>query len=256
MIERAFCLLQGNDGAFIVNRFDLGVAWQTFNTGSHDGAIINMVKDILDVRKLHYGNDVTVIDAGANIGPCTVGWGRHMLGWGRVIAFEPQEWVYYALAGNVAINNLYNVKALNIAVSDKSGMMKIPMLNPCKPTNFGGLSLKAQFGDPMKEQQSVSYDDDSKMMPVHTLAIDDLKMARVDLIKIDVEGMEPEALDGAVETITRCRPMMFIEHIICGKDPIMSRLKGYEAFEMWGNLLLLHNEDRATEMVKTRLSPS
>jgi FkbM family methyltransferase len=42
------------------------------------------------------------VDVGANVGAFTVLWGRHMMGWGSVHAFECQERIFYALAGNIA----------------------------------------------------------------------------------------------------------------------------------------------------------
>ncbi|MGA8320591.1 MAG: hypothetical protein WB774_07170 [Xanthobacteraceae bacterium] len=37
------------------------------------------------------------------------------------MAFEAQERIYYALAGNIAINNCFNARAINAAVSNRSG---------------------------------------------------------------------------------------------------------------------------------------
>jgi FkbM family methyltransferase len=42
------------------------------------------------------------VDVGANVGAFTVLWGRHIMGWGFVHAFECQERIFYALAGNIA----------------------------------------------------------------------------------------------------------------------------------------------------------
>jgi len=46
---------------------------------------------------------------------------------------------------------------------------------------------------------------------VATLRIDDLAIEKVALIKIDVEGWEPNVLLGAVETIRRCKPLVLVE---------------------------------------------
>jgi FkbM family methyltransferase len=65
------------------------------------------------------------IDCGANIGVHTTQWARLMTGWGRVVAFEPQERIYYALAGNIAINNCFNVRAIHAAVPSTPGTMRL-----------------------------------------------------------------------------------------------------------------------------------
>lgn len=46
---------------------------------------------------------------------------------------------------------------------------------------------------------------------MRTMRIDDFKIPNVDLIKIDVEGWEPEVLDGAKETISKWKPMVMVE---------------------------------------------
>lgn len=44
-----------------------------------------------------------------------------------------------------------------------------------------------------------------------TIRIDDWKLPRLDLLKIDVEGCEQWVLDGARETVTRCHPVLIVE---------------------------------------------
>ena len=49
---------------------------------------------------------------------------------------------FYALAGNIAINNCFNARAINAAVSSTCGTMRIPSLDYRKPASFGSLELK------------------------------------------------------------------------------------------------------------------
>lgn len=46
---------------------------------------------------------------------------------------------------------------------------------------------------------------------IRSLPLDVLGMARIDFIKIDVEGAEVAVLRGAVDTIQRCKPLLLIE---------------------------------------------
>jgi hypothetical protein len=47
--------------------------------------------------------------------------------------------------------------------------------------------------------------------PIPTMRIDDLALPRCDLIYLDVEGEELNALKGAMETIERCKPVIVYE---------------------------------------------
>lgn len=65
-----------------------------------------------------------------------------------------------------------------------------------------------------------------------SLRIDDLRLPRVDFIKIDVEGFEPAVLDGAERTIRQFKMPMYVEvldeglaHHGFGRADIFDRLK-------------------------------
>ena len=58
----------------------------------------------------------TILDIGANIGLMTIPFSKMVGSDGKVISYEPQPEIYHILCGNIAINNLYNVTANNIAV--------------------------------------------------------------------------------------------------------------------------------------------
>ena len=49
------------------------------------------------------------------------------------------------------------------------------------------------------------------MLKVHMDRLDNVYSGTAGFIKIDVEGHEQAVLDGAVETIDRCRPRLLVE---------------------------------------------
>lgn len=59
-----------------------------------------------------------------------------------------------------------------------------------------------------------------------TLLIDDLGLETCDLIYLDIEGMEYDALVGGIKTIDRCRPIVIYE----GRKKFVNEVRKAEAF--------------------------
>ena len=254
----AFVLAASNHGTMIVNRNDycmtdpkngFGVGHQIFLTSSCEQGEVDLAVLLLKVRRHHKGDGVVGLDCGANIGTHTVEWSRAMHGWGSVLSFEAQERVYYALAGNVALNNCLNASVKNVAVGASCGVLNIPQPDYTVPSSFGSLELR-QRGDHEFIGQQIDY---SNLKPVDMVSIDSLNLPRVDLIKIDVEGMEMEVLNGASDTITRCQPVLLIETIKCDVNALQTSLVNFGYTKFFGvgiNLLAIHEQDSISESIK------
>ena len=256
----AFVLAASEHGTMIVNRFDyrmvderrgFGVGFQILEKAAYDAAEVDTALGLLALRRQYFGDGVAAIDCGANIGVHTIEWARRMTGWGQVIAIEAQERVFYALAGNIAINNCFNARALNAAVGAKTGTMRIPAPDYLKPGSFGSLELRprqaAEFiGQPIDYSDRLAVD-------VQTVTIDSLDLERIDLIKIDVEGMELEALEGGKASLARCHPVLIVESVKTDKARLRAVLEqlGYRLFEIGMNMLAVHESDKTLTHVKT-----
>ena len=240
----------------IVNRFDhhtdgegrgFGVGFKMLNESAHDFGEISVAAFVLASRRRYFGDGVIVVDCGANIGSHTVSWAKQLTGWGSVIAIEAQERIYYALAGNVTINNCFNVRLIRAAAGDRNGVMKIPDPDYFAPASFGSLELRPAK-QPEQIGQIIDYSD-AKLVSVDAITIDSLGLHRLDLLKIDVEGMECEVLEGAKRTIRRCLPAIIIEHTKAGPDEIVRFLKhhGYRMGELGLNILAIHPTDQTSQ---------
>jgi FkbM family methyltransferase len=139
----------------------------------------------------------TVVEAGANIGTHTVPLARACAP-GRLYAFEPQQRVFQILCANLALNNIGNVIARPEAVGAETGSILVPDIDYARPGNFGAVSLEGPQPD--------------SGTPTPLTTLDSLQLPACALIKIDVEGFEPQALRGAAETIARCRPFLYVEN--------------------------------------------
>jgi len=136
------------------------------------------------------------IDAGANIGSHTVFMAGKVSPKGAVVAFEAQRVVHQMLCANLALNGIENVIAHHAAVGAEDGEILVPGIDYKKGGNYGGIAL----GD---------FD---KGEPVPVKPIDSLGLGRCHFIKIDVEGMENEAIGGATETIKKFQPVLYVEN--------------------------------------------
>ena len=255
----AFVTVATEHGTLIVNRFDhhivnpttaYGVGFQLLEASVYDPGEVDLTLRLLDLRRQHYGDGAIAVDCGANIGVFTVEWAKHMTGWGVVMAFEAQERIYYALAGNIAINNCFNARAVHAAVTREPGTMKIPMPNYFAPGSFGSLELKQRIGNEFIGQM-IDYSE-HKMTTVPATTIDAYDFPRLDLIKMDIEGMELEGLAGAAAAVARHRPILLIEAVKIGKDALRAWLWQYDytTFDTGMNLLALHSADKCLAQVK------
>ena len=254
----AFVLAASDHGPMIVNRMDYnhtfsgdfyGVGAQIMENGAYDSGDVSSLKSLLLCRRNHFGDGVVALDGGANIGVHTCEWSRLMRGWGTVLAVEAQERLFYSLAGNIALQNAFNARAIWAALADVPGELSIPEPDYTKQGSFGSFELKARVGT---ENIGQSIDYGKPTSKVRQIMIDSLGLERFDLLKLDLEGMEAEALDGARETIARCHPILFIETIKSDKGAITNALRneGYTVLPNGMNILAIHKSDKTMENVK------
>ena len=256
----AFVLAASDHGPMIVNRFDyrtvadgssFGVGFDLLGTSSFSPKEVDLALSMLELRRRYFGDGVVAIDCGANIGVHTIEWARAMTGWGEVITIEAQERVFYALAGNIALNNCFNARAMLAAVSDKTGSIRVPILDHTRPASFGSVELTRKETTEFVGQ-AVDYSEQATK-GLTCLTLDSLGLKRVDLIKIDVEGMEKEALAGADDLLRRSKPIVVAEFIKSDKLGLRVFLEScdYQVFELRMDLVAIHRDDRSLDHVRS-----
>lgn len=134
------------------------------------------------------------LDIGAHMGKYTVLVGRQLGARGRVVAIEPDPDNIAALRRNIAVNGLDNVIALNVACGNA----------------YGDATLHRDPHETMKH----SLRGEGAGIPVPMRRLDALLwsvgITEVDLMKIDVERMELEVLEGAVDLLRRSRSIRIV----------------------------------------------
>ncbi len=137
-----------------------------------------------------YPKGGTFLDVGAWYGPWTTRFARKAA---KVVAFEPNPDVAEVLTNAVAPH----VRVVRAAASSVSGSATLSL-----PSGGRGTEGRASLG-PMADGQ--------RTVEVTTIRIDDLEVTDVRLVKIDVEGHELEALQGATALLAAQHPVLAIE---------------------------------------------
>lgn len=145
-----------------------------------------------------------IVDCGANIGNHSVFFASVMNA--DVISFEPQPYNYAFLQANIALNSLQGkVHALNLAVGEREGEVALKLV---MENNHGAYSAKAI--ESVTGNSASNADLFDVRVTSMDAALNDIK-DRISIIKLDIEGMELEALKGAVSILESSMPVVAVE---------------------------------------------
>ena len=201
MSVKNFTVIESEHGKFIVNRNCSYQAEALIKTGrTHIEPELEKIFTIVDTLP----EGTTIIDGGANIGFVTIPVSNRVKDKDiRIVSFEPQRQLFYALAGSIALNDITNVFPQNVALGKEPGFAEFPEVDYSAITDFGAVSIKSQ------SNTATNTINEPNKVPVVT--IDSLSL-NVSFIKLDVEGYEINALLGATNTIKTCRPWIWAEY--------------------------------------------
>lgn len=137
---------------------------------------------------------MNVIDIGANIGIATVAIADKIGKRGSLYSFEPVPDYFNILKENLSLNKLKNVRAFQLALTDKFGRI-----------DFYQKDLSS----------GITFEEGASKIEVFTTTIDRFLsnegIEKVDLFNMDCEGSELLVLKGAEETLRRNKVKIFYE---------------------------------------------
>ena len=173
------------ENIFYYDRNDTSVASSVLTNGTYEPALLAEIKSILKKGS-------TFIDGGANIGFFSIIGSKLVGSKGTIVAFEPTPLTLKYLNQNITIN-----KVSNIIVSDKG------LSSTEKVMSF--LIKKNSEENSILKNESKKFQINEKKININTITIDKFckknNLKKVDLIKLDIEGQELEAIKGSKDVL-------------------------------------------------------
>jgi FkbM family methyltransferase len=138
-----------------------------------------------------------IIDCGANIG-LSVLYFKKLYPQAKIIAFEPNPETFKLLEINVQQNNFQDVQVINAAVSDSDTELEFYVNDDDYPWSLSDTCVKDTYGGPAGW----------KTTKVPAVKLSSYITQHVDLLKLDIEGMEETVLkeiEGKLDDIEEIR---------------------------------------------------
>jgi len=184
-MKDSLLLTDSRVGVFLVYRNDNTVSKSIDMYGEYCQAEINIIKQYLPDDTSQY------IDIGTNVGYHLVA--VHKETNCNALGFEPNP-KHFAVASYNS-KDYPKIQIINAGASNKKSERVLKDFDP---------EVKSNYGD-------IHITNSSEGIPVRMLTLDNVELAHCNVIKIDVEGHEFEALQGCVKTISKFRPVIFYE---------------------------------------------
>lgn len=208
-----------------VRSSDIGISQELLMSKVHEPIATTMLPMLVQ-------SGDTVLEIGGNIGYYTLLLSQLVGEKGAVITVEPNPESFTLLKLNLRLNRVTNVELHQLAIGNKDGCANL----------YTSYSSNLCTLKPSIEGENISS------IEVRTTTIDAFvkKLAKpVQVIRMDIEGLEKEALEGAEFTLEHYKPRLFIEfHVkklgIKNAEMTLEFLyrKGYEE-----TILILRDDD-------------
>jgi FkbM family methyltransferase len=182
-----------------------------------------------DLFKKYINQGDVILDIGAHIGLYSVFFSKLTQNNGRVYSFEPNNESYLVLKQTLHLNNCENVITFPMAVSSKTE--DLIFYSTGSGDAFGSLVLR----------------DNTNKIVLPAVSVDDFvekqNLAKVNIIKIDVEGAELDALRGALKTFDKYKPI-----VLLALHPSTIRNNGHSLLQIYNILNDLKYDIRRNDM--------
>lgn len=151
-----------------------------------------------DIIDKYLTKDSICIEAGAHIGTISVKLSKVCK---KVYCFEPVINTYNLLKYNMKNNCNHNYELFNKGLGESC---KIEHINWISDEGSGGIGLTNNIYSINKNKNKIGN-------KIEVVTIDSLNLDKLDYIKIDVEGYEENIINGGINTIKKCKPIIILE---------------------------------------------
>lgn len=202
-------------------------------------------KEHLNFPGFDGGDASVVIDLGANIGMYTLAITDANPAC-KVISFEPNPKAFELLSKNIQSNHRSSVVLVNKGIAKTPGSFEMKVLN--EGSAYGGKYL----GEIKKEYRTWIQEKRFRNITVESLTLPDIlktyNLSTVDILKMDVEGMEFEILEGGTDALSKIKRIVIEWHDFESKSKIIELLTQmnfdlvYDDEREYGNLYFVNNK--------------
>jgi FkbM family methyltransferase len=211
--------VEGRHGRFLVNPHDVYIGQNLIHYGEYGEIEWQFIS-----RFIKTGN--VVLDIGANVGGFAVPMANTVGSKGVVLAFEPQPAVFHLLSENARHNNLTQLLPFRMGLGAAKAQLE---------TNLPDYGAQGNYG-------AVSFTKQGAGLKVDIERLDDVfQQSQLSFMKIDIEGMELDALQGAQKTARRFRPIIYVENDRPEKSPALIEWFFQNQYRLWWHTTPLFN---------------
>jgi len=154
------------------------------------------IEPLMEFGSLLISDNSIIIDGGANQGIYSMAFSSVSKN-NKIFAIEPFKYCHKILNYNKKINKFNNIKIIKKVLSNQISSYKLDYTN-----NIGTASIIYNWGG-------------EKILNIKSTTIDlirkEYNLKKIDIIKLDIEGAEVIALQGAMKTIMRFKPKIIME---------------------------------------------
>lgn len=186
-----------NKAGWFEGRLDSVIERQIYLFGGYEQPLINAFLQLVppDRRSI-------AIDVGANVGTHSLAFAR---AFERVICFDPSVDVFATLSRNLTLNPDANVHAVNAGLGETTETRAFYTISNGN-RGLGTFVAEDQYDQPLEKIGEFPIVRGDDVLPELVGS-----GARIDAIKLDIQGFEPAALRGLHETLAMHRPYTWVE---------------------------------------------